>query len=253
MTAKTRRPEQQILDFLRTGHTDPLPQGWPGENWLVQAQNAERAFREALIELVDKRSAGYSAPSIPALDLRRLVRGKVEPMVQGLFPATEADLVVKMLEESVVIVSSQNIHELIKTRRATTGWTITNLYLDSIGAEPLDDTAPLGFNEDGVSYISSQYFDDEDWYSDYIVHEAAHTFHHCHRVKLGLPETRTRRHLLNIQFNQRETLAERIPSEFSPGCGKVDPEISRTTSRGSQCTQWLEEDFAGLCSSKGCN
>ncbi|MBI4534147.1 MAG: hypothetical protein HY711_09395 [Candidatus Melainabacteria bacterium] len=63
-----RNPKQQIQHFLKTGHSDVLPQGWPGENWLVAAQNADRAMRQALIEEVKKRSDRLSLPQAPLRD-----------------------------------------------------------------------------------------------------------------------------------------------------------------------------------------
>ena len=39
------------------------------------------------------------------------------------------------------------------------------------------------------------------------VHEAAHVFHNCKRGTVGLPETRAREWLLNIDFGMRETFA----------------------------------------------
>ncbi|MBU6455758.1 MAG: hypothetical protein KGS72_28570 [Cyanobacteria bacterium REEB67] len=39
------------------------------------------------------------------------------------------------------------------------------------------------------------------------MHEAAHIFHKCRRTELGLPETRRKKYLLDIDFRQRETFA----------------------------------------------
>src|SRR5262249_54767438 len=38
-------------------------------------------------------------------------------------------------------------------------------------------------------------------------HEAAHVFHNCKRLTVGLPETRRREWLLEIAFQKRETFA----------------------------------------------
>jgi hypothetical protein len=43
--------------------------------------------------------------------------------------------------------------------------------------------------------------------SNFVVHEAAHIFHNCKRRTIGLPETRRREWLLDIQYRKRETFA----------------------------------------------
>ena len=80
-----------------------------------------------------------------------------------------------------------------------------------MGAELLSDTAPriVGLSEETTCYVSYEYFthQDENRFADFVVHEAAHVFHNCKRYTVGLPETRTREFLLNIDFHQRETFA----------------------------------------------
>jgi len=44
-------------------------------------------------------------------------------------------------------------------------------------------------------------------FDDFVVHEAAHIFHNCKRRTIGLPETRKREWLLDIQYQKRETFA----------------------------------------------
>jgi len=51
------------------------------------------------------------------------------------------------------------------------------------------------------------YFRGNGRFSDFLVHEAAHIFHNCKRRTVGLPETRTREWLLDIEFRKRETFA----------------------------------------------
>ena len=96
-----RTAQQQIKYFLKTGHSDPLPEGWPGENWLERAQNADRAMRQALIEEVKERSKGLPVPAAPVLDYLTFARSKVAPMVNGLFPEHERANILEMLEKSV--------------------------------------------------------------------------------------------------------------------------------------------------------
>ena len=53
-----RSPQQQVKHFLKTGDSDLMPQGWSGENWLISAQNANRAMKDALIAEVQERAIG---------------------------------------------------------------------------------------------------------------------------------------------------------------------------------------------------
>ena len=88
-------------------------------------------------------------------------------------------------------------------------WDLANLYLGSVGAELLGDTAPriVGSSEETRCFVSAEYFTESDRFADYVVHEAAHIFHNCKRKTLGLPFTRYREWLLEIEFRKRETFA----------------------------------------------
>lgn len=48
---------------------------------------------------------------------------------------------------------------------------------------------------------------EQDPFADYVVHEAAHVFHNCKRATVGLPATRRREWLLDIDYRKRETFA----------------------------------------------
>lgn len=65
----------------------------------------------------------------------------------------------------------------------------------------------MGLNEETTCYVSPEYFADDDPFADFIVHEAAHIFHNCKRVTVGLRETRTKEWLLDIEYRKRETFA----------------------------------------------
>src|SRR3989338_1755973 len=52
-----------------------------------------------------------------------------------------------------------------------------------------------------------KYFSNNNPLKDYVIHEAAHIFHNCKRERIGLPETRYREWLLEIDFAKRETFA----------------------------------------------
>ncbi len=50
MMTTHRNPQQQVKHFLKTGDSEVMPQGWPGGNWLISAQNANRAMLHAISE-----------------------------------------------------------------------------------------------------------------------------------------------------------------------------------------------------------
>ncbi|HEY9777209.1 MAG TPA: hypothetical protein V6C81_25830 [Planktothrix sp.] len=205
----TRTPKQQVKHFLKTGHCDVLPLGWPGD-WISAAKNADHAMRDALIAQVRDRAQGLPVPKAPVVDFRAFTRNKVSPMVVGLFRDSERANVLEMLENSVVFLAGDNIEDVIRhTRWAHTAWTLANLYLLSIGAELMSASAPrlVGLSEETTCYVSHDYFDNEERFADFVVHEVAHVFHNCKRATVGLPETRTKEFLLNIDFHQRETFA----------------------------------------------
>jgi len=54
---------------------------------------------------------------------------------------------------------------------------------------------------------SPAYFEEEDPFADFVVHEVAHIFHNCKRRDVGLAETRRLEWLLDIGFHKRETFA----------------------------------------------
>ena len=70
-----------------------------------------------------------------------------------------------------------------------------------------EDRGILGLSEETTCYVSTRYFEASGRFADYVVHEAAHVFHNCKRQTVGLPETRRREWLLDIDFRKRETFA----------------------------------------------
>jgi len=88
-------------------------------------------------------------------------------------------------------------------------WDLANLYLSSVGADLLSDTAPtiVGLSQETTCFVSAEYFAAQDPFADFVVHEVAHIFHNCKRSTLGLRETRTKEWLLPINFQERETFA----------------------------------------------
>ncbi len=65
----------------------------------------------------------------------------------------------------------------------------------------------MGVSQETTCYVSPEYFGENDPFADFIVHEAAHIFHNCKRRTVGLPETRTKEWLLDIEYRKRETFA----------------------------------------------
>ena len=177
---------------------------------MERAKRAHEDLRGALVREVRRLAEGRTHGPLPEASCVALTRRKVEPMVRGLFPRAEQDLVLATLEKSVVFVTRANI-ELVLLDHGfdSSAWTLANLYLASLGAQLLGEDAPrlVGLSEETTCYVSPSYFAEEDPFADFIVHEAAHVFHNCKRATLGLRETRTKEWLLDIEYRKRETFA----------------------------------------------
>ncbi len=211
MTKSTSQLKAAVRDYLKTGDHDPAFRGWPGLNFLDAAQRGSEKLCDALVAEVTSRTQSHDmAAGLVERDVSALTRSKVSPMVAGLFPVAEQPMVLAMLERSVVFLRPGNIESVL--RSATwphTAWSLANLYLVSVGCERLSEEAPniVGLSEETTCYVSPAYFTSQDDFADYIVHEAAHVFHNCRRGTVGLPETRSRKYLLNIDYRKRETFA----------------------------------------------
>jgi hypothetical protein len=147
---------------------------------------------------------------VPANVGVEFTRSKVEPMVRGLFSKAEQDAVLATFEKSVVYVTSDTIVQILLNHRwDRSAWDLANLYLLSVGAKLLGESAPriVGLSEETTCYVSPNYFAEDDPFADFIVHEAAHIFHNCKRRTIGLRETRRKEWLLDIEFRLRETFA----------------------------------------------
>jgi hypothetical protein len=201
----------EIRRYLDTGEHDMLFPAWSGVNTVDRLNRGHRELLAALVAEV-KRRAGEPVvpPCLRGLDLVGFGRKKAEPMVRGLFPHSEQDVVLDLVGRSVVFVTPKSIRSiLLGCERLDTAWTLANLYLGSAKAELLGKSAPdlVGFSEELTCYVSPDYFRHEDPFADFVVHEIAHIFHNCKRRTAGLPETRTREWLLNTDFSKRETFA----------------------------------------------
>ncbi len=204
-------PEEEVERYLRTGGHDPSFIKWPGDNFVACSQLGMATLRNALISTVRQRAPQATVPEgLVAKDMVAFTRAKVTPMVQGLFPPAEVDIVLGVLARSVVFLTLDTIDIVLgKTPWLGTAWDLANLYLASYGAERLSDSAPeiVGLSEETNCYVSVEYFTREAGLDDFIVHEAAHIFHNCKRVSIGLPATPRREWLLEIEFAKRETFA----------------------------------------------
>lgn len=207
-------PPQDVIDrFLATGDYDLLFLNWPGANSLDRIQRGSQKLAEALTNEVRRRAERVTVRTPDALrgtDIVTFTRRKVAPMVRGLFPGKEQGPVLALLERSLVFLTPETIEPLLRNENSiSTAWLAANVYLDSIGAEPLDkvESVPVGFSEETTCYVSMAYFEAKDPFADYVVHEAAHVFHNTKRKTLGLRATRHREWLLPIEFAKRETFA----------------------------------------------
>jgi hypothetical protein len=199
----------EIERYLRTGEADMMGGSWSGD-FVERGRRQHTDIRRALLDEVRRRAKGRTHEPVPGNVGPPFTRAKVEPMVRGLFPKAEQDVVLATLEKSVVYVTSETIEPIIlKHGWDRSAWDLANLYLLSVGAELFGPDAPrvVGISEETTCYVSPDYFAEDDPFADFVVHEAAHIFHNSKRRTIGLRETRTKEWLLDIEYRQRETFA----------------------------------------------
>lgn len=209
MTTAQLSIREEIERYLCTGDSDPYHAAWPG-GFMERVNRAHEDLRGALVQEVQRLAQDGRHQSLPAIDPVAFTRSKVTPMVRGLFPRSEQDVILALLEKSVVFLTRDTIESvLLQHGFDGSAWSLANLYLGSVRAELLGKGAPrlLGLSEETVCYVSPEYFTEEDSFADFIVHEIAHIFHNCKRATIGLRQTRTREWLLDIEFSKRETFA----------------------------------------------
>jgi hypothetical protein len=205
------RPDDAIQAYLKTGEHDPMFFAWPGNGVLDKSRIGTANLRDALIAEVLRRTENQQGLAIPdGMDLHQFSRQKFCAMVKGLFPRSEQEIVLSMLERSVVFLTQENIVSVLRDMTwLGTAWDLANLYLASCSVELLAEDAPqlLGLGIGTTCYVSTDYFHTKNHFEDYVLHEAAHVFHNCKRETLGLPSSRRREWLLEIEFRKRETFA----------------------------------------------
>lgn len=138
--------EAEVARYLRTGDSNQWLNVWSGDDLFARARCADSLLREALIGEVARRAPAAVAPvALAAVDPQRFARRKVEPMVRGLFPKAEQEVLLDVLAQSVVFLTPDAITDVLRTTPwLSTAWNLANLYLQSARAETLSDQWPDG-------------------------------------------------------------------------------------------------------------
>ena len=246
-------PKKELERYLRSGEFDEWHQAWPGPHFIERAQLGGTALREALIATVRQRTAHAVVPkALAALNVTAFARQQLMPLVRGLFPRGEQDVVLTVLARSIVFLTPDTIHTVLaETRWLGTAWTLANLYLGSVDADLLSDEAPsiVGLSEETTCYVSMEYFHEQNRFDDFVMHEAAHIFHNCKRQTIGLPEIRGREWLRGVRPHHRVrpyfggtqsvAFAARAGTATGPQRSRRR-RVSRHTARGCRCAKWVE-------------
>jgi hypothetical protein len=102
--------KQEIERYLQTGDYDLYYRAWPEGGILHRAQMMAAVLRKELIARTQHCAREASKTlTIPQMDLTALTRTKVVPMVHGLFPQAEHEVVVGILEKSVVFLTPDSV------------------------------------------------------------------------------------------------------------------------------------------------
>lgn len=226
----TNSIQREVRRYLRTGDHDLTFAGWPGDQLLARCERGRRALADALVAEVSRRVQGRDTRGLPkGIQLKTFARAKVGPMVTGLFPVKEREVILDLLENSLVFLTRDNIEQVLRDARwPHTAWSLANIYLGSIGAEGLDGSpsSVVGLSEETTCYVSLTYFDEDDPFADFVIHEAAHVFHNWKRESVGLPRTRYREWLLQIDYVKRE--------EFAYACEAYHKIVDRAASQADR-------------------
>ena len=229
-----------IRRYLATGHDDPNDRSWlDGASFLEMEKNRHEVLVGALLGEIRARSVGITPPALPTgMDTVAFTRERVRPMVEGLFPGKEREQVLALLERSVIFLTQDNIDDVIKKQSFLhSAWDIADLYLGSIGARRLRKKGGglVGLSQETTCYLSLEYFSEDDRFADFIVHEAAHIFHNWKREYAGMPHTRNKEWLLQIEYRKRE--------EFAYSCEFYSRILALSSSRAERVN--LAEECVG--------
>lgn len=184
---------------------------WPGQNVIEKAQAHHQALIDALLLELAERARALRRRSVQGeSDFPRHVHERLTPMVQGLLPRAVHEAALAKLVPGVKLVTPGTVVEVLRgVGDLTTAWDVANLYLDAVGAKPLDEQgwAPLGLAAGHECFVSVHYLTKSGRFDDFVVHEAAHVLNDLKRRDVGLPQTRRREWLLGIWFKHRELFA----------------------------------------------
>lgn len=202
--------DDQVDHFLATGESDAMGTLYPADSMMEAFRRYDEVLRLALLDELNRRAAKRRGRRLTeGFQPSELVRRKVGPMVTGLFPRREHEVVLAVLDDRFVFLTRDATRQVVlEAPYLSTAWTVANIYLASIGADCLGerDWAVVGSCEDRC-YVSMDYFGDTGPFADYLAHEAAHVFHNTKRERVGLPFSRRREWLLDIAYRKRETFA----------------------------------------------
>lgn len=212
MTREVRQSvDQEVKRYLKTGEHEQNYSAWASHNLIECAREMNQILVDALVAEVLRRESGHRRHLLPeGFSPVTFARRKFMPMVNGLFPTRERQAILDLLEKSLVFLTHDNIEQVLRNETwKHTAWDLANLYLGSIGAQCLGGKPCrlVGLSQETTCYISMAYFEEDDPFADFVVHEAAHVFHNCKRQRVGLPHTRSREWLLQLDFRKRETFA----------------------------------------------
>ncbi len=240
MTTTDKDKAAAIQHYLETGEHDMLFPAWTGANVLDRLKCGERDLQQALVAEVQRRPHSGDVPrAVRDMDLVEFARRKAEPMVRGLFPKSEQNIVLSLVEKSVVFLTPDTIESVITDSEwLSSAWKLANMYLMSLNAEPLNQDAPriVGLSEGTRSYVPPAYFEETHPFADFVVHETAHIFHNCRCHEVGLPETPERKYPLDIHFSKRET--------FAYACEAYSRILERSNTPAERCA--LAQQFDGF-------
>jgi hypothetical protein len=136
MNRDTHVLDREVARYLATGESDPLACAFPGDHALERMIGNERHLRAELIAEVRRRERGHRQAKVPAdVNSPSWTRGKVEPMINGLFPASERQVMLQVAECSIVFLTCEAAYQIIReVPYLESAWIIANVYLNSLGA-----------------------------------------------------------------------------------------------------------------------
>ena len=188
-----------------------VARAWPSESVIPRCVQAKHDLDSALLAEIGRRTAGLTLPDdITDNDAAALVRATAGPMVRGLFRPEEQEPVLAAVVAGAVFLTPATIRRaIVMGRQPRTGWTVANIYLNSVGAEPFsaEFSGLVGLSDGTSCYVTAEYLNARDHFSDFLVHEVAHMFHNCHRHQLGLVQTVDTKYPLPIDYRRHETFA----------------------------------------------